>query len=132
MKWALFEPMASHFGPSKVTKCLEIGWFGTKNQLKIDQKCAFPKILLDYLGCTNKWNEPILSPFQAILAPLKAERALEVRPIWDPKWLKNGSKPCFSKNDPSLVLVPKEMNTAYFQPLLSRSYALSSVYLICR
>ena len=22
-------------------------------------KCVFPKIPLDYLACTNKWNEPI-------------------------------------------------------------------------
>ena len=70
VKLALFEPIASHFGHSKVTKshkksqkkALKMGCFETKNQSKMDQKCAFPKILLDYLGSTNKWNGPILSP----------------------------------------------------------------------
>ena len=57
-KWN--EPIASHFGPSKVTKCLENGLFWDRS--KMDQKCVFPKIILDYLGCTDKWNEPIVSP----------------------------------------------------------------------
>ena len=97
----------------------------------MDQKCVFPKILLDYLGCTNKWNEPMLSPCGAILPPLKAERALKIRPIWDDKWLKNRSKPWFSKTDPILVVLHKRMNIAHSGPLLSRSQPLSSVYLIC-
>ena len=46
----------------KSQNALKMGWFGTKDQSKMDQKCIFPKILLDYLGCTNKWNEPNLSP----------------------------------------------------------------------
>ena len=41
---------------------LKMGCFGAKNQSKMDQKCVFPKIVWDYWGCTNKWNEPILSP----------------------------------------------------------------------
>ena len=36
------------------------------------------------------------------------------------------------KNDPSLVVVPKRMNTTHFEPLLSRSHPLSSAHLICR
>ena len=36
------------------------------------------------------------------------------------------------QNDPSLVVVPKQMNTAHFEPLLSRSHPLSRVYLICQ
>ena len=39
-------------------------------------------------GCTNKWNEPILSPLQAILAPIKSQNALKMGCFAT----KNGSK----------------------------------------
>jgi hypothetical protein len=67
-----FWPLQSHKMPWK--------WvlFETKSGSKMGPKCVVPKMLLDYLGCTNKWNEPILSPCWAILAPLKAERALKM------------------------------------------------------
>ena len=94
----------------------------------MDEKCVFPKVLLDYLGSTNKWNEPMLSKF----GPSQGRKGLDNGPIWDHKRLKNGSKPWFSKNDPSPVMLPKRMNTAHFEPLLSRSHPLSNVYLICR
>ena len=63
--------------------------------------------------------------------PSQGRKGLENGPIWDHKWLKNGSKPWFSKNDPSPAVVPKRMNKAHFEPFLSRSHPLSSVYLIC-
>ena len=54
VKRAHFEPIASHFGPSKVTKCLENAVCATKNGSKMGQKCVFPKVILDHLGCVNK------------------------------------------------------------------------------
>ena len=72
--------------------------------------------------------ETMLSHF----GPSQGRKGLENGPIWDHKWLKNGSKPWFAENDPSPVVVPKRMNTAHFEPLLSHSHPLSSVYLICR
>ena len=71
--------------------------------------------------------EPMLSNFGAS----QGRKGLENGPIWDQKWLKNGSKPWFSQNDPSPVVVSKRMNTDHFEPLLSRSHPLSSAYLIC-
>ena len=53
-------------------------------------------------------------------------------PIWDHKWLKNVSKPWLSQNDPIPAVVPKPMNIAHFEPLLSCSRPLSNLYLICR
>ena len=66
------------------------------------------------------------------LGPSQGQKGLENGPIWGHKRLKNGSKPRFSENNPSPVVVPKRMNTAHFEPLLSRSHPLSSAYLICR
>ena len=63
--------------------------------------------------------------------PSQGRRGLENGSIWDHKWLKNGSQPWFSKNDPSPVVVPKRMTIAHFEPLLSCSHPLSSAYLVC-
>ena len=38
MNQAIFEPTANHFGPSKVTKCLENGLCGDKKWVKNDSK----------------------------------------------------------------------------------------------
>ena len=75
--------------------------------------------------------------------PSQGPKGLENGLFWDDKWLKNGSKPWdkwlkseskpwFSKHDPGPVVVPKRMNTAHFEPHLSRSHPLSGAYLICR
>ena len=58
-----FEPMVTCFGLGKIPNALKMGRFGTKDESKMGQKCVFPKVILDHLGCTNKRNEPILSPF---------------------------------------------------------------------
>ena len=58
----LASPLQAILAPSKSQNALKMGCFATNNGSKMGQKCVFPKILLDYLGCTNKWNEPILSP----------------------------------------------------------------------
>ena len=50
---ARFELLA-HFGPPKIPKCLENGLFWDKNESKMGQKCVFPKMILDHLGCLNK------------------------------------------------------------------------------
>ena len=38
----------------KSQNSLQKGCFATKNQSKVGQKCVFPKMILDHLGCTNK------------------------------------------------------------------------------
>ena len=55
-----FEPVVPRFSPWKIPKCLELfknhnmGRFGTKNGSKMGQKCVFPKVILDHLGCSSK------------------------------------------------------------------------------
>ena len=45
-----FELVVAHFGPLKIPKCLEkLAVLGPT----MGQKCIFPKIILDHLGCTN-------------------------------------------------------------------------------
>ena len=80
VKWAPFEPIASHFGPSKVTKCIENGLF---------------------LACFD----PVVARF----GPPKIPKCLENGLFWDKKWFLNWSKMCFSKNDPTIFGVPKQV-----------------------
>ena len=89
---------------------LGVGYcFGTKNGSKMGQKWLFPKMIPHHLGCLNKWNESILSPLQAILAPSKVTKCLDNGLFWDKKWVQNGSKMGFSKNDPTPFGVPKQV-----------------------
>ena len=56
-----FEVVVAHFGPPKIPKCLENGLFwdqkwvknGSKTHFSKRQKCIFPNLILDHLGCTN-------------------------------------------------------------------------------
>ena len=51
---AHFQPVVMHFGPWEIPKCLKVGRFGTKNGSKMGPKRAFPKVILDHFGCSNK------------------------------------------------------------------------------
>ena len=66
---AHFEPVGARFGPWKIQKCLESGPFWDQTWVKNGQKRVFPKVITDFLGCSNKCFEPILSPFGWGLAP---------------------------------------------------------------
>ena len=52
---ARFEPVVTRYGPLKIPKCLENGPFSDQNGSKMGQKRTFPKVILDHLGCSNKW-----------------------------------------------------------------------------
>ena len=60
-KEPFLSPLQDIWATTESQTALKMGCFGAKNQSKMEQNCVFPKILLTYLGSTNKWNEPILS-----------------------------------------------------------------------
>ena len=53
-----FEPILSPWrrvlAHGKSPNALKMGHFGTKNGSKMGQKCVFPKVIPDHLGCSNK------------------------------------------------------------------------------
>ena len=59
----------------------------------------FPKLLLDHLGCSNKYFSPVFELMVPRCGPWKIPTCLEDGPFWDQKWVKNGSKTCFFKSD---------------------------------
>ena len=46
--------------------------------------------------------------------PSQGQKGLENGLFWGHKWLKTGSKPWFSKKDPSRVVVPKRATLIHF------------------
>ena len=76
---------------------MKMGCFGTRNGSKMGQKCIFPKMIPDQLGWQNKGNEPLLSPLQAILAPLKSQNALKMGCLGTKNGSRLGQKCVFPK-----------------------------------
>ena len=59
----------------------------------------FPMLVLDHLGCSNRCFSPVLSPWWRVLGHGKSQNALKMGRFGTQKWVKNGSKTCFSKSD---------------------------------
>ena len=101
VKCAHLEPIASHFGPSKVTKCLNNGLFCDQKWVKNGSKMYFskndPRSFGVHKQVTNKRNEPILSPLQANLATPKSQNALKMGCFGTKNQSKMGQKCVFPK-----------------------------------
>ena len=66
-------------------------------------------MILDHMECLK---QVFLARFELVVArfgPPKIPKCLENGLFWDKKWVKNGSKMCFSKNDPRPFGVPKQV-----------------------
>ena len=59
-----------------------------------------------------------IEPMVMRICPWKIPKSLEKGPFWEQKWVKNGSKSCFSKSDPRPLGLHKEMKLAHFEPIL--------------
>ena len=73
-----FELVVARFGPPKIPKRFDRGLFWDKNGSKVGQQCVFRKMILYHFGCLTKWNAPLLSPLQPILAPPKSQNTLKM------------------------------------------------------
>ena len=74
-----------------------MGHFVTKNSVKNGQKHIFSKVILDHLGCSNKCFSACFEPVVTHFGPWKLQECLEIVPLRDRKWVKNGSKCAFQK-----------------------------------
>ena len=69
-------------------------------------------VLKDDLGPHEMPKQVLLARFELVLArfgPPKTPKCLENGLFWDKKWVQNGSKGCFTKNDPRPFGVPKQV-----------------------
>ena len=74
---------------------------------RVQKKMIFSKMILDHMECQNMCFWRVLSLWWSVLALLKSQNALKL--FSDKTWVKNGSKMCFSKNDPQPFGVPKQV-----------------------
>ena len=68
-------------------------------------------------------KQVFLAHFELVVArfgPWKIPKCLEKGPLWDQKWVQNGSKRCFSKSDPSPFCMLKQVFLAHFESEVTR------------
>ena len=73
-----------------------------------------------FLGCF----EPVVARYE----PRKIPKCLENGPFWDQKWVKNGSKTCFSKSELGSFGMLKQVFLAHFDPVLTEFSPFHHMY----
>ena len=113
-----FEPVVARFGPWKIPKCLENGPFWDQQWVKNGSKPRFSK---NEPGPFMMLQQVFLAHFEPVATGFgswKIPKCLENGPFWDQKWVKKGSKTCFSKSDPRPFGMLKQVFLARFEPVL--------------
>ena len=88
-------------GHEKSENALKMGRFGTKSGSN-GSKTHFSKSAPRPLGMLIQLFSARFEPLVARFGPWKIAKCLRNGPCWNHKWVKNGSKTCFSKVDPTL------------------------------
>ena len=92
-------PVVARFGPCKIPKCLENGRFQRQKWVQNGSKTGFSKSDPEPLGMLK---QVFLAHFKLDItrfAPWKRPKCLKNGPLWDRKWVENGSKTVFSKSE---------------------------------
>ena len=120
---AHFEPVVMRSGPWKLPKCLENGSCWEQKWVKNGSKMHFSKSHLRPFGMLK---QVFLAHFERMVTrfgPWIIPKCLENWAFWDQKWVKNGSKMHFSKNDPRPFGMLKQVFLAHFERVVMRSGA---------
>ena len=104
-----FERVVTHFGPWKLPKCLENGGFWDQKWVKMGQKAAFPKAILDRSGCSKQVFFGLLEHMVTRFWTIENPKCLENGLFGDQKWVKIGSKLHFSKSDCGPFGMPEQI-----------------------
>ena len=97
-----------------------MGRFKTQNGSKNGSQMHFSKSDPAPFG---KLKQVVLAHFEPVVTrfgPWKTPECLANGPLWDQKWVKNGSKTHFSKSDARQFGMLKQMFLAHFAPVLTR------------
>ena len=114
-----FEPVVARFGPWKIPKCLQNGPFWDQQWVKNGSKTHFSK---NDPGPFMMFKQVVLAHFEPVATGFgswKMPKCLENGPFWDQKWVKNGSKTCFSRSDSGPFGMLKKVFVAHFEPVLT-------------
>ena len=88
--------------------------------VKNGSKTRFSKSNLGPFGMLQQVFLTDLEPVVMRVGPWKLPRSLEKGQFCDQKWVKNGSKPLFSKCDPRHFRVPSQVFLAHFELVVAR------------
>ena len=97
---AHFEPMVTRFGPRQIPKCLENAPSWDQKWVKNGSKTPFTKSDPSPFGMLKQAFLAHFEPVVTRFGSWKMPKCLENEPLWDQKWVKNGSKTHFSKSHP--------------------------------
>ena len=81
------------------------------------KKKLYSKVVPGPLGMLKHVFLGCLEPVVARFGPRKIPKCLENGPFGDQQCVKNGSKTCFSKNDPGPFMMLKQVVLAHFEPM---------------
>ena len=82
-------------------------------------KIFFSKVVPRPLGMVKQVFLACFEPVVAWFGQRKIPKCLENGPFQDPKWVKNGSKTCFSKSHPGPFGMLKQVFLAHFEPVVT-------------
>ena len=103
-----------------------VGANGGSTRVPRAEKIIFSKIVPRPLGMLK---QVFLAYFEvACFGPWKIPKCLENGSFWDQKWVKNGSKTCFSTSDPGPLGLLKQVFLAHFEPVLTEFSPFRHVY----
>ena len=94
-----------------------VGANGGSTRVPGAKKMIFSKVVPRPLGMLKQVFLGRLEPVVARFGPWKIPKCLENEPFWDQKWVQNGSKTRFSKNDPEPFMMLKQVVLAHFEPV---------------
>ena len=81
------------------------------------KKIIFSKVVPRPLGMLKQVFLAHFEPVVARFGPWKIPKCLENGPFWYQKWVKNGPKTHFSKNDPGAFGMLKQVFWGHFEPV---------------
>ena len=92
-----------------------VGANGGSTRVPRAKKIIFSKLVPRPLGMLEQVSLGRFEPVVACFGPRKIPKCLENGPFWEQKWVKNGSKTCFSKSDPGPFGMLTQVVLAHFE-----------------
>ena len=121
---AHFQPEITGFAPWKRPKCLDNGLMWVRNGSKTCCSKSDP-------GPFGMLKQGFLTRFEPVVArfgPWRMPKCFEKGKFWEQKWVKHGSKTCFSKSDRGTFGVHKQVFRAHFEPVLTELSPFPHMY----
>ena len=123
-----FEPVVARFGTWRILNCLENEPFWDQQWVKNGSKTRFSK---SHPGPFMMLKQLVFAHFEPVvtgLGPWNIPKCLGNGPFWDPKWVRNGSKTRFSKNDPGPFEMLKQAFLGLLEPVLTEFSPFHHMY----